>query len=437
MAEAVLALKAQLRQPDEEEVAVRKRSLLALDGLNFFVADMLTGFGPFVTVYLVAHSWSQSDIGLALSVGTVAALLGQVPAGLLVDAVRYKRVIIGIGVLAVIVASLLFAWFPNRWPVFGIETLIGLSGALLTPAIAAITLTLAKYEKLGVRLGGNVRYKALGSAVAALAMGYIGDHVSTGAVFYVSALFGVVALGCLTAISNVDVKKGPKRTQHFSAWPHRERPRPPARKQEIWRSPELLAFAACMFLFQLGNAAALPFAFSVLGEHTHANGTDLAVSYALNVSQLVVAAVSPSAGRLAHTRGRKAVLFVGLALLVVRCLVLAVTTARDVVIGLEVLDGLTGAVIGVMVPLVVADITHQGGRFNFAMGLVGVAMGLGAALSTVMTGFMVQHVGPTSAFLSLAAAAAAGCVAVMTLLPETARHSFPIVWKRGSPTHAV
>jgi MFS family permease len=426
----------QPKKPDDADIAVRKRSLLALDGLNFFVADMLTGFGPFVAVYLIAHGWKQEDIGLALAIGTFAALGGQVPAGMLVDAVRYKRMIIAAGVLAVILSALLFAWFPNRWPVFGIEVLIGLSGALLTPAIAAITLTLAKDEKLGVRLGGNVRFKALGSTLAALAMGYIGDHVSTGAVFYVAALFGTIALGCVFAISHVDVKQGPKRTEHLSAWPKRERPRAPARHVEIWRDPRLLAFGGCMFLFQLGNAAALPFAFATMQRSDNASGTDTAVAAALIVSQLVVAAVSPSTGRFAHTRGRKAVLLTGMALLAVRCLVLSFTTAKYVVIGLEVLDGLTGAIVGVMVPLVVADITHRGGRFNFAMGLVGMAMMLGAALSTAMTGFIVERLGATSAFIALAAAAVAGCCGVVFVLPESARHPLPVIWKR-MPKHAV
>ena len=77
---------------------LKRRSLAGLNGLNFFVADMLTGFGPFVTVYLTANGWHPTDVGFVLSLGSMAAIAGQVPAGLLVDAVPLKRLITAAGV---------------------------------------------------------------------------------------------------------------------------------------------------------------------------------------------------------------------------------------------------------------------------------------------------------------------------------------------------
>jgi MFS family permease len=198
----------------------------------------------------------------------------------------------------------------------------------------------------------------------------------------------------------------------------------------------MLAFCACIFLFQLGNAGALPFAFAEIQARTHGTATDTIVSVALVVSQLVAAVVSPGVGRLAHRSGRRIVLFAGIAFLVVRCLVLAVSIDEYVVVALEALDGLTGAVIGVIVPLVVADLTHRGGRFNFAMGVAGLAMILGAGLGTTLTGFVAQHAGATAAFLTLAAAGAAGCLCTMFVMPETARFPLKVVWK-GITRHAV
>ena len=153
---------------------LKRRSLLGLNGLNFFVADMLTGFGPFVTVYLSANHWQPTEIGFALSVGTMAAIAGQVPAGMLVDAVPYRRLITAVGIVAVIASAIVLGTFPRHLPVWGAELLQGCSASLLTPAIAAMTLTLSKRGKFAERLGGNVRFKALGSMLAALFMGYIG-----------------------------------------------------------------------------------------------------------------------------------------------------------------------------------------------------------------------------------------------------------------------
>jgi MFS family permease len=110
---------------------LKRRSILGLNGLNFFVADMLTGFGPFVTVYLAANGWHPTDIGFALSVGTMAAVAGQVPAGMLVDAVSYKRLITALGVAAVIASAVVLGTFPYRWPIWGAELLQGSSASLL------------------------------------------------------------------------------------------------------------------------------------------------------------------------------------------------------------------------------------------------------------------------------------------------------------------
>ncbi len=81
----------------------------ALDLVNFFVADAQTGFGPFVAVYLTTHKWTQVEIGFALTLGTVTSLIGQLPAGVLVDAMRNKRLIASLGVAGIMVAALLLA----------------------------------------------------------------------------------------------------------------------------------------------------------------------------------------------------------------------------------------------------------------------------------------------------------------------------------------
>ncbi len=399
---------------------LKRRSLLALNGLNFFVADMLTGFGPFVTVYLAANGWKPAQIGVALTIGTVAAIVGQVPAGLLVDAVSQRRLITAVGIMAIIASALVLGSFAGTWTVFGAELLQGVAACLLTPAIAAITLSLSKSGKLAERLGGNVRFKALGSVLAALLMGYVGSHVGPGAVFYISAMFGGVALGCLWMISGVDIANAPHRTKHPTAWPKRARTQPMRRHRELWRDPTLLIFGGCVFLFQLSNAAVLPFAVSAIEAAGLAN-TDTLVAIALVVSQVVTATISPRLGASAEARGRKLILGIGFAALALRCLILSIDSGRATIIGCQLLDGISASSMGVMVPLIVSDITHRGGRFNLALALVGLAMTAGAALSTLIAGFVTEHFGAHVAFLGLAAAAGLGFALVALALPETGR----------------
>ena len=417
-------------EPDAAEL--RRRSVIGLNGLNFFVADMLTGFGPFVTIYLTANGWHPTDIGFALSVGTMAAIVGQVPAGLLVDAVPLKRLITAAGIAAIIVSALVLGTFPARWTVWAAELLQGSAASLLTPAIAAMTLALSRSEKFAERLGGNVRFKALGSMLAALLMGYIGTHIAPGAVFYVAAVFGGIALGCLLMISGVDINNAPHRTAHPTAWPRHTRKEPMRRRRELWRDPLLLTFAACVFMFQLSNAAVLPFAVSAMQDQGVRN-SDMLVSIALIVSLAVVALISPRLGGLAQSRGRKFIVLAGFVALALRCVILSIHNGEVAIILSQILDGISASAIGVMVPLIVSDITHRGGRFNLALGLVGLAMTAGATLSTTVTGFVIEHFGTQIAFLCLAGAAGLGFALVVVALPETAnRH--PKATSRYLPT---
>ena len=411
-----------------ELAELRRHSIAGLSGLNFFVADMFTGFGPFITVYLTANGWLPTDIGLVLSVATITAVAGQVPAGMLVDAVSQRRLLTALGIAAVIVSALVLAVFPERWPVIGSQVLLGLAGSLLTPSIAAMTLSLSRSDNLGQRLGGNVRYKALGSMLTALLMGYIGTHFSTGSVFYVSALFGAIALAFLLMISGVDIRNAPHRTQHPAALPRHVLKEPLRRKRDIWRDPLLLTLSGCVFMFNLSNAAVLPFAISAIAA-AGVKDTDLLVSVALMVSQAVVAIVSPRIGVLAHDRGRKFILLTGFVALTLRCVLLAIWNGALSLVACQILDGISAAAIGVMVPLIVADITHRGGRFNLGIGIVGLAVAGGATVSTTFAGFVTQHFGTRAAFICLGCAAAIGCMLVRVVLPETGHLHAPTAEK--------
>src|ERR1700752_3502375 len=94
------------------DATLQGRSMRALDLLNFFLADVQTGFGPFIPVYLTTHQWPQPQIGLALSLGTVVALVGEVPAGVMVDAARNKRRVAGAGLVGGMIAGLLLGLWP-------------------------------------------------------------------------------------------------------------------------------------------------------------------------------------------------------------------------------------------------------------------------------------------------------------------------------------
>jgi len=387
-----------------------RRSGRGLDWLNFFTANLQTAFGPFISVYLTEQRWTQADIGFALSVGYVATMISQVPAGALVDSLDRKTLAAGAAILAVIAGALLLALFPELLPVLLAEISHAFASCMLTPAIAALSLALAGTASgaAGERLGRNARFASIGNGTAAGMMAVVGSAVGPRAVFLLGAALAVPGLFTLRMI----------RTKGVGPIASRSAPR--ARVATLLADKRLLWFAACCAAFNLSNAAMLPLA---AGSATEKLGSDasLVIGACIVGPQIIVALLSPGVGRAAERFGRRPVLVVGMLALPVRGLALAFNPSASLLVPIQLLDGISGAAFGVLVPLIASDITAGNGRFNMCMGVLGLAMGAAAACSTWAGGALADqstHV----AFLVLSGAGSLG-VLLAALMPETRSES--------------
>ncbi len=192
-------------------------SRIGLNAFNFFTAGVQTGFGPFLAVYLTRAGWDQGAVGLALSIGTIAGVASQVPGGALVDHIHHKRLACAGSLGAVGLSALILALWPGLVPVWGAQILHALGSAVLTPAIAAMTLTLSGHSEFGERLGGNARYASLGNAAAAAALGAVAFHMSHRAVFFLTAAITLPALAALLLIQPCSIEPGYRRTPGAAA----------------------------------------------------------------------------------------------------------------------------------------------------------------------------------------------------------------------------
>ena len=406
---------------------VTARSLRALDWLNFFVANVQTGFGPFIASYLASHKWTQGEIGLALSVGTISAMVSQVPGGAAVDALRNKKGAAAWAIIAIILSAVLLAASPTVLPVFAAEVFHGFASCMLTPALAAISFALVGRANLGDRLGRNARWASIGSAVAA---GVFGEYYSPRAVFWLTAGLAVPALIALSMIQRTDTIQLPTAAPTPAQTERRESLR------ELLRDKRMLLFAACIVLFHLSNAAMLNLA---AGEVTASMGDNvqLVIAACIIVPQAIVAMMSPWVGRSAERWGRRPILLLGFSALPVRALLFAGISSPYLLVPVQVLDGLSAAVFGVMLPLIAADVAGGKGRYNLCIGLFGLAAGIGATLSTTLAGFIADHFGNAVAFFGLAAAGALAVLLVWAAMPETrdaaaAENGEPVAGEGGS-----
>jgi len=401
--------------PPAPPPAPSRQSLRGLDWFIFFLADVQTGFGPFVAVYLTTQKWTQVEIGFVLSIGGLVGLIGQMPGGAIVDAARSERLVAGLAVATIGASALAYA----AWPIFPVVVTAATLSCVLGPAIAAISLGLVGPLAIGERLGRNARFASLGNGMAAAVMGTCGYFLSSRSVFLVTFILAIPTLLALARIreSEIDAARAHGAVMREVADVNA------TSVLSLVRQRPLLIFAGSVLLLQLANAAMLPIMAGVVTTRS-SQWAPVLIAACIIVPQAIVALASPSVGSLAQQWGRRPLLLLGFAALAIRGALFAVVNDPYLLVAVQVFDGITAAVFSVMVPLIVADVAFGSGHFNLAQGIVGTATGIGASLSTVLAGYISDMFGSSVAFFGLAAVAAAGLVLIWFVMPETRRTAY-------------
>ena len=388
------------------------RSRYGLDWMNFFLADVQTGFGTFVAFYLAHLGWSQRSIGVALTVGGIAGVLSQIPGGALADALPWKRALIAAGIGMIGIAALLLALAPSYPLVMLANLMQGATGGIVTPAIGAISLGLVGRRAMAVRTGRNYRYSAAGHALTAALMGLVGVY-QMGYIFVAAAglcIPALVALACIRP-DEIDYARARNAGRNKEAVTV-------GRVTDLFGNHRLVLFTGALVLFQLADASMLP----LIGENlaiTMQTQSSLWMSGLIIVPQIVVALFAPWVGYHSEKRGRKPLLLIGFGAEPVRAALLAFGSNYALLVVAQLLSGVTGAVIGVLTVIVITDLTAGTGRFNLAQGAVGAAIGVAASLSTLVTGFLFAGIGTFGGFIAIAAVAGAATALIWVFIAET------------------
>lgn len=397
-----------------------RRLAHALDLLNFTLADVRDGLGPYLSVYLlVTHHWDQASIGLVMAIGGIAAVVAQTPVGALVDRTTAKRALLVVGALAVTAAALAMPLFPGFYSVAALQLLTGIAGSVFAPALAAITLGVVGPRMFAKRLGRNESFNHAGNAATAAATGALAYFYGPIVVFWMlaamAALSVVATLRVPESAIDHDVARG---MDHLAGQPHPQ----PSGYAVLLRNRRLLVFAATVVMFHFANAAMLPLVGQELALVNTEVGTAL-MAACIVAAQLVMVPVAYLTGSKADVWGRKPIFLVGFAVLTIRGLLYPVWDNSYWLVGVQLLDGVGAGIFGALFPLVVQDVTHGTGRFNVSLGAITAACGVGAALSNFVAGHIVSAAGYNAAFITLAAVAGAGFMLYLTAMPETARLS--------------
>ncbi len=408
-----------------EDRAVAKhsdlRNTLSLDSLNFFLADVRDGLGPYLAIYLLAvHKWDPASIGVVMTLAGIAALLTQGPAGALIDRTRSKRAVVALAAIVVTGSCLLLPFVSSFSLVALTQAASAIAASVFAPAISAISLGITGPRAFTRRTGRNETFNHAGNAVAALLAGGLAYLFGPVVVFYLMAFMAVasvIAISCVSAEAiDHEVARG------FDPEHHTDHEQPSGIRVLLANRP--LLFAICCALFHLANAAMLPLVSQKLSQINLQMATPL-TSACIVAAQLVMVPMAWLVGLKADTWGRKPLLMAGFMILPLRGVLYTLSSDPYWLVAVQMLDGIGAGIFGALFPVIVKDLTQGTGRFNVSLGALSTVFGLGAALSSSLAGFVVQQAGYNAAFLTLAGVAALALALLWLAMPETlAKPSF-------------
>ncbi|EMD1319861.1 MFS transporter [Campylobacter upsaliensis] len=377
----------------------------ALAWLNFFIADVRDGLGPYLGVFLKEHQFTESQIGLITTSTSLCALIFGIFLGVLIDKTHFKRGIIALCIAGIVLATGANYFYPHFTFTLMAQIAIALCAVCLAPAFSAITLGIVGQKGFSKQISLNEAYKHVGTAFSAGLSFIFALYYGIGAIFIITALMGVCALVFLALLKSSQIN-------HAVACGKEEGVEIPLRK--ALGDVRVLFLGLVMFCFHLSNAYMLP----LLSQRAHTLGIDSSGAYAaatILIAQCTMIGISLLCMRLLQTKGNPHfssiyVYLMGIALfgLIVRGGVAAHFDGILAMIIVQILDGVGAGIVGVILPLLVAMLMRGSGHINAAFACVMTFGGVGAALSGSLGGYIAQYFGYFYAYLTLAFVAAFG-----------------------------
>jgi len=404
--------------------APSRRALLGLDALNFTLADVRDGLGPYLAIYLIAvrgpdAGWNEETTGLVMTIAGIAGLVAQTPAGVLIDRSHQKRALIVASAVAVTLSCLLLPWISDFYLVTATQSLAHIAAAVFPPAIAAITLGVVGPHAFAKRIGRNEGFNHAGNAIAAAIAGATAYRFGPIVVFWLMAALAGLSIAATLLIPageiDDDMARGLDRTPSGETGEH------PSGFAVLAGNKTLLLFAVLCATFHLANAAMLTSVGQLLTRLSGKEHATSLIAICIVAAQCVMVPMAVLVGRNADRVGRKPIFLFAFGVLAVRGVLYTFWNQPFYLMAVQCLDGVGAGIYGALFPLVVADLTRGSGRFNAAQGAVATAQGLGAALSATIAGIIIVYAGYSAAFLTLAGIAAAGCLLFAFAMPETRR----------------
>ena len=385
------------KEDDGTADAVRPRR--GLQSLNFFMADMQGGIGPFLGVFLQQRGWATGPIGTVMTVGGVAGMLMTAPAGAFIDHTTRKRLVVIITGICTVAASFLILLSQSGLVVTVSQVATAIAGAAIGPAVTGMTLGIVRQQGFNAQNGRNQAWNHAGNMVGAGLSGWLGWKFGMPAIFYLAAAFGVLAIASVLLIPERAIDHDAARGLEKGEGGDGGGGKAEGFRVLLHKKP-MLILATALACFHLGNGAMLPlYTLAVVGAGK--GNPALFTATTVVVAQAVMIVTSLIAMRVAAGRGFWLVMLISFAALPLRGLIAGSVIQHWGVWPVQALDGIGAGLQSVAVPGLVACLLNGTGRVNVGQGAVMTVQGLAASLSPAIGAWLAELLGYRVAFFIL------------------------------------
>jgi MFS family permease len=397
----------------------KKPSFISLFGLSavlFFISDVRNGVNPFLSLYLQSDlKWDAGSIGIALASMDIADALSQIPSGLIIDATKWKRLLVVLACGAVSLGCIITLTFPNLYAIVIAQSFVGIGSAIIPAALAAITLGLVGRKVFPKRTSINETWNHAGNVATAITAGVLGSLLGHRWILYVVIIYALISIVFLLLIRPDEIDHDVARELHDDGNGDSSKPMPILK---YLRETPILVFCFSVALFHLSNAAQLPLVGEMLARD-NPKFDAMFMAACIILGQAVMIGIAYSTGFIMPYVGRKPIFLVGFAALPVRAMLYTFTNDPTLLLAIQLLDGVGAGIFSVLAVVTISDIAKGSGRFNMSVGLMAVSLGIGASTSNVMAGFIVKSFGYNAGFITLALVAIIGLAFYGLVMPET------------------
>lgn len=383
------------------------RSLQALCLVNFFLADVRDGLGPFLGIFLTEHHWKAYDIGFVMTAGGLAGLAATLPAGMLTDATSRKRLWLFSGCMMITGATLLLWFYPQTITTTLSQIVTGISAACIAPVVAGITLGLTGRSGFNRQMGKNEAFNHAGNLSAAVIAGVATWYWGTGSVFVLMTCMALLTAFSVLLVRHDDIDNHAARGLDSAA------PSAPILPLgALRRNTALVVVGITLLLFHLANAALLPLLSMRAAALAPLQGIPPGVYAAATVviSQCVMIPVALLTASNAGKFGYRRLIMLALMVLPLRAVLASGSAAPLILLPVQVLDGVAAGILGVAIPGYIVQLLSGSGHTNAGQAFVMLLQGVGAAFSPALAGVIATHYGWSRAFMVMGAIALAALV---------------------------